>query len=233
MRLRQVSIGAAPGDVIVRGGRVLAVHTGDLLERDVVISGRTSLVGRFAADREIDAAGLHVVPTFVDSRLHIEYTMLTPGELGPLLVPKGTVSVLTDPDCLANVSGLAGMDFMRETRAPLRIFEQVTPMTPAFPHVEIGGAHIDENAVLERVTHSASVTLGESSPFDYGEVATNCYRLARCWPASASPGTPPARRVSRCEVTWPAAWATSTTRRPPTRCSSECPSWRCSRSWPA
>lgn len=178
-RLRLVASGAVAADVVVRGGRVLAVHTGELLERDVLIAGRhiaaVTPVGRFAAAQEIDARGLAVVPSFIDAHLHIEYTMLTPGELGRLSVPRGTVTVLTDPNCMANVAGLAGMDFMRATGTPLRIFEQVTSLTPAFPGVERGGATVREQDVRSRVGEPWAVTLGESNPFDLSDVATERY----------------------------------------------------------
>lgn len=185
MLARQVATGAAPADLIVRGGRVLAVHTGELLARDVLVSGRhiaaVTPVGRMPAGSatvELDAVGLHVVPTFVDAHLHIEYTMLTPGELARLTVPRGTVSVLTDPDCMANVAGIPGMDVMRTTGTPLRIFEQVSPTTPVVPGLERGGAVIPEAAVLDRLGEPTSVTLGESSPFDESRVAAERYLTA-------------------------------------------------------
>jgi adenine deaminase len=179
-RLRRVASGLEAADLIIRNGRVLSVHTGELRDVDVVIAGRhiaaVTPPGRMAADRVLDAAGGHVVPTFVDAHFHIEYSLLTPGELARLVVPKGTTTVLADPDCIANVLGVPGMDVMRTTGTPLRIIEQVTPLTPAFPLVELGGAHVAEEDVLARVAQSASVTLGESNPFDLSEVATARYR---------------------------------------------------------
>jgi len=179
-RLRRVASGQEPGDLAIRNGRVLSVHTGESLARDVVIAGRhiaaVTPPGRMAAAHTLDAQGGHVVPTFIDAHFHIEYSMLPPGELARLVVPKGTTTVLADPDCIANVLGTPGMDVMRTTGTPLRIIEQVTPLTPAFPHVELGGAHVAEADVWERVAGPWSVTLGESSPFDYSEVATARYR---------------------------------------------------------
>ena len=87
-------------------------------------------VGRMQADTVIDAAGRWVTPTFIDAHLHIEYTMLTPGELARLVVPRGTTTVLSDADCMANVAGMAGIELMGTTGTPLRIFDQITPMTP-------------------------------------------------------------------------------------------------------
>jgi adenine deaminase len=180
--LRRVAIGRAPADLIVRGGSVLAVHTGEFLERDVVISGRhiaaITPVGHFECDNVIDATGKHVVPTFIDSHLHIEWTMLTPGELARVSVPRGTTTVLTDPDGLANVAGIAGMDFMRKTGTPLRIFEQVSPSTPVNAALERGGAVIAEQSVLDRLNDPRSVSLGEGNPFDLSDIATNRFRQA-------------------------------------------------------
>jgi adenine deaminase len=180
--LRRVAIGQAPADLIVRGGLVLAVHTGEFLERDVVISGRhiaaVTPVGHFDCDNVIDASGKHVVPTFIDAHLHIEWTMLTPGELARVSVARGTTTVLTDPDGLANVAGLPGMDFMRETGTPLRIFEQVSPSTPVNAELERGGAIVPEPDVLDRLADPRSVSLGEGNPFDLGDVATNRFREA-------------------------------------------------------
>jgi len=181
-RLRRVANGTAAPDLVIRGGRVLSVHTGELLERDVVVSGRhiaaVTPVGRFDAQQVIDARGLVVAPTFVDAHLHIEYTMLPPGELARLVVPKGTTAVLADPNCIANVLGARGMDWAGQTVGPLRIFQQVTPATPAFPGLERGGAVVENAEVLRRLGLPEAVALGESNPFDLGRESTNRYREA-------------------------------------------------------
>jgi adenine deaminase len=180
--IRAVAAGTRAPDLVVRGGRVLSVHTGEFLERDVVVSGRhiaaVTPVGRMDAERVIDASGCVVAPTFLDAHLHIEYTMLTPGELGRLVVPRGTTTVLTDADCLANVAGMRGIDYMGTTRTPLRIFDQITPTTPMAPALERSGAVIAEQEVLDRLAAPGTVTLGEGNPFDYSRQATNRFRTA-------------------------------------------------------
>jgi adenine deaminase len=180
--LRRVAIGQAPADLIVRGGSVLAVHTGEFLERDVVISGRhiaaVTPVGYFDCDDVVDATGRFVVPGFIDAHLHIEWTMLTPGELARVSVPRGTTTVLADPDGMANVAGVRGMDFMLETGTPLRIFEQVSQSTPVNRSLERGGAVVPEQHVLDRLDDDRSVALGAGSPHDLSDVATNRLRHA-------------------------------------------------------
>ncbi len=183
-RLRLVASGRAPADLIIRGGRVLASATNEFLERDVVIAGRhiaaiTPVCHFEAMDGcvEVDATGKWVVPTFIDAHLHIEYTMLSPGQLARLSVPRGTTTVLTDPNGAANF-GEAAMDYLLTTSTPLKIFQQVSPTTPASTRLERGGVVISDAAVLRRLCRDDTVTLGESNPFDHSLEAAQRYAAA-------------------------------------------------------
>jgi adenine deaminase len=181
-RLRAIASGRQAADLIVRGGLVLSPGTDEWLERDVVIGGRHIAAltpwGRFDAVHEIDARDAYVAPTFIDAHLHIEYTNLTPGELARVSVPRGTTTVLTDPNAAANVWGAEGMDFMLTTGTPLRIFQQVSPTTPGDSRLERGGARIPESTVRSRLRDDVTVTLGEGNPFDLGDESTSRYRAA-------------------------------------------------------
>lgn len=169
--LRLVANGTDPADLIIRDANVLAVHTGEVLRRDVVVHGANiaavTPVGRFAAaGREIDAHGRFLVPTFIDTHIHIEYTMLTPGELARLIVPKGTTTLLADPNCIANVLGARGMDLVAGTGTPLRILQQVSPEVPRLPTMELGGAVVSFDDTVERMRRANAVSLGEGNPFN-------------------------------------------------------------------
>jgi adenine deaminase len=68
-RLINVALGREPADVIVAGGQVLSVHTGEILHADVaIVGGRIAAVGELPSasrgprTRIIDAAGLFVSP---------------------------------------------------------------------------------------------------------------------------------------------------------------------------
>lgn len=173
MHLRHVAAGLAAPDRILRGGKVLALHTGEILERDVVIAGRhiaaVTPVGHFDAPEIIDATGQYVAPTFIDAHIHIEYTKLTPGELARLSVPRGTTMVLADANCIANVLGAPGLDFMGATKTPLRILRQVSHKVPQTPDLELGGAALSTEEIAERVQWPNAATLGESNPFNLDE----------------------------------------------------------------
>ncbi len=169
-RLRLVAGGRAPADLILRDADVVVVHTGEVLRRDVAIAGRhiaaVTPVGRFEAARVVDLAGAFVAPTFIDTHIHIEYTMLTPGELARLIVPRGTTCLLADPNCIGNVLGAAGMDLVASTGTPLRILQQISPEVPRLPELELGGAVITDAEVVERMGRPNAVSLGEGNPFN-------------------------------------------------------------------
>ncbi|TAJ49757.1 MAG: adenine deaminase [Herbiconiux sp.] len=182
-RLRAVAVGTERPDLVIRGGLVQSPGTEEWLERDILIAGRhiaalTPWGHVTDAGEEIDASGCHVVPTFIDAHLHIEYTNLTPGELGRLSVARGTGTVLTDPNGAANVWGARGMDQLLTTSTPLHIFQQVSPKTPGSPHLERGGAVIPEAEVRGRLWDAVTTNLGEGNPFDYGEESTGRFREA-------------------------------------------------------
>jgi len=107
-----------------------------------------------------------VIPTFIDTHIHIEYTMLPPGELARLIIPKGTTTLLADPNCIANVLGGRGIDVVASTNTPLRILQQMSPEVPRLPGMELGGAVIEDTEVLHRLRRPNVVSLGEGNPFN-------------------------------------------------------------------
>ncbi|ETS78556.1 hypothetical protein PFICI_10618 [Pestalotiopsis fici W106-1] len=177
-QLRHVARGTAPPDLIIQHGIILSVHTGELLERDVIIKGRHIAAvtpwdyfqrSRYPDDASIEiinAKGKFVSPGFIDTHIHIEYTKLIPGELARLSVARGTTTVLADANCIANVLGGKGMDFMGTTTTPLRIFRQVSHKVPmSGPEIELGGTSLATEEICDRVSRCQAATLGESNPF--------------------------------------------------------------------
>jgi len=53
-----------------------------------------------------------ILPGFIDSHVHIESSMLVPSEFAKLAVAHGTVGTISDPHEIANVCGMAGVEFM-------------------------------------------------------------------------------------------------------------------------
>ncbi|MBR6089911.1 MAG: adenine deaminase, partial [Anaerolineaceae bacterium] len=53
-----------------------------------------------------------VCPGFMDGHMHIESSLLTPGEFENAVLPHGTTAIMADPHEIANVSGTAGLDYI-------------------------------------------------------------------------------------------------------------------------
>ncbi len=54
----------------------------------------------------------YILPGFIDSHIHIESSMLVPSEFAKLAVVHGTVGTISDPHEIANVCGMAGVEYM-------------------------------------------------------------------------------------------------------------------------
>lgn len=183
MRLKQVALGEREADLWLKGGRVLCLHTKEILEFDVLISGAfiAALKPRglsLKAQSVVELDGRCIAPSFIDTHLHIEYTLLTPGEFARCAMPKGTGAVLADPNCIGNVLGAQAMDWVGQTGTPLKIFQQISSRIPRSPKLELGGASVSEDEQLDRIVRSNAATVGESNPFDIDERATRLFSSA-------------------------------------------------------
>lgn len=89
-----------------------------------------------------------LLPGFIDSHVHIESSMLIPSEFARLAVVHGTVGTVSDPHEIANVCGVAGIDYMIENgkRVPFKFNFGAPSCVPA-TSFETAGAMIDSTAV--------------------------------------------------------------------------------------
>ncbi len=107
-----VAAGKADADTVLRGGRVLNVHTGRIGLADVAIAGpRIAAVGDVAhaigsKTEVIDCTGSYLLPGFIDSHIHLGGSQLTVQRLAEVLVPHGTAALCTDFYELGTIGGL-------------------------------------------------------------------------------------------------------------------------------
>ncbi len=89
-----------------------------------------------------------ILPGFIDSHVHIESSMLIPSEFARLAVVHGTVGTVSDPHEIANVCGVAGVDYMIENgkKVPFKFNFGAPSCVPATVF-ETAGAAIDSVAV--------------------------------------------------------------------------------------
>jgi adenine deaminase len=133
-RLLAVARGDEPADVVVRGGRVLSVFTGEWLDGDVAVAdGWIAGLGEYDGREVVDASGRYVVPGFIDAHMHLESTKLLPDEFARLVLPLGTTAVVLDPHELANVLGTDGVHWLLDAceGLPLDFYFMASSSIPA------------------------------------------------------------------------------------------------------
>jgi len=156
--------GDIPADFVLRGAQTFDVVTGELLDGDVAVCGDT-IVGTCAhydGAQIVDVTGLTLVPGFIDTHLHIESSLVTPFEFDRLVTPLGVTTAICDPHEIANVLGVAGiqyfLDAALETVLDIRInLSSCVPSTT----METSGARIEADDLLALRDHPKVIGLAE------------------------------------------------------------------------
>jgi adenine deaminase len=101
-----------------------------------------------ASSEPINTALPYIMPGFIDSHVHIESSMLVPSEFARLAVLHGTIGTISDPHEIANVCGVAGVEFMIENgkQTPFKFFFGAPSCVPA-TIFETAGAEVNEKEV--------------------------------------------------------------------------------------
>jgi len=137
-----VAAGRQPADLVLKNGRIVNVLSCEIHEADVAISGeRIAGIGEYEGRETIDLAGRYVCPGFIDGHVHIESSMLSVPEFAKVVVPHGTIAVVTDPHEIANVMGYEGIRFMLASSkyCPIYVYFMVSSCVPASPFESAGG----------------------------------------------------------------------------------------------
>ncbi|MDR1445690.1 MAG: adenine deaminase [Treponema sp.] len=176
-KLIDTAAGRRKADLIVRNGILADVYGGRFVRGDLVLcEGRiAALVTEPSKDppyegKEIlDAGGAYVLPGFIESHIHIESAMVSPAELGRLLVPHGTTTIVADPHEIVNVAGLPGFYAMVKLgKEALLDIKYMIPSCVPSTAFEYSGAVLDA-AALEPVMEDENV-FGMGEFMDYPAV---------------------------------------------------------------
>ncbi|MEJ2038665.1 MAG: amidohydrolase family protein [Desulfosarcinaceae bacterium] len=112
-RLIRAARGDRPADLVLGNARLVNVYLGEVQETDIAIAdGYVIGFGGYEARRRLDLKGLAVAPAFIDAHVHIESSMVGPLQYARAVLPCGTGAVVADPHEIANVLGLAGIEYM-------------------------------------------------------------------------------------------------------------------------
>ena len=141
-RLIRGALGEVKADLIVSGGKLINVYSGEILPgvEIAVLDGRICYVGSSARHTRgdetemLDAAGCHISPGFIDGHTHIGH-YARPFENLQSFLPHGTTSLVASCDELSSVFGLRGLKlFLDEVeKHPLRVYTLVSMVAPQDP----------------------------------------------------------------------------------------------------
>ncbi|WP_338781691.1 adenine deaminase [Metabacillus sp. FJAT-52054] len=133
--------GKEMADLLITNVIVADVFNHELVKMDVAVkNGEFVSCGRRAAKEIIDGKGMYMIPSFIDSHVHIESSMVTPSEFAKAVLPHGVTTVIADPHEIANVSGTDGIRFMLEQseNLPLDVRIMLPSSVPAASFEESG-----------------------------------------------------------------------------------------------
>ncbi len=166
--LISVAKGETAADVVLKNGRIVNTFVGEIEQADVAICGdRIAGIGAYdEAEKVIDLQHDFLAPGLINGHTHIESSMLHPARYAQAVVPRGTLTVVTDLHEIANVCGLEGLKFAMDwaQALPLDMLFMVPSCVPA-THLETSGAQIGPEEVKELLTYPKMIGLGEVMNF--------------------------------------------------------------------
>lgn len=163
--LIDAAAGRRPADLVITNCQIVNVLSGEIQAGNVAVAGG-KIVGMGAEPYDglevVDAQGKFLAPGFIDSHIHIESSYISPEQLGRIVVPCGTTSIVADPHEIANVCGIKGLRYMlnaaKNTR--LNVIYAMPSCVPALP-IEDSGSVLEAEDMAE--------LLGDENFFGLGE----------------------------------------------------------------
>lgn len=146
-RAVHAALGKIPFDRLLINAKVIDMVTGEVREADVGLTG--SMIasvhprGKFSQTENVDdLSGSYLSPGLIDTHVHIESSHLPPEKYAEIVVAQGTTTVFWDPHELANVLGVAGVQYAVQSsrNLPLRVICAAPSSVPSTPGLEMSGA---------------------------------------------------------------------------------------------
>lgn len=139
----------------------------DLVAKEIIAAEVTVTDGKIASIKKIDeVCETYILPGFVDAHVHVESSMLVPSEFARLAVTHGTVGTISDPHEIANVLGVAGVNYMIDNagQVPFHFYFGAPSCVPA-TNFETAGAVIDSKDIDALLSRKEIVYLAEMMNF--------------------------------------------------------------------
>jgi adenine deaminase len=163
------ALGKSPADLVLKNVRYLDVfrchwREGDIAVQDGVVVG---VDAGYRGKREWDASGKTLVPGFIDAHVHLESSLMAPGEFQRSVLRCGTTTAVCDPHELANVMGVPGIEYFLRASETLALDLRVmlSSCVPA-THLETNGGGVLHASDLHPLrAHPQALGLAEMMNF--------------------------------------------------------------------
>lgn len=159
----ELAAGKRTCSLVLKNCKIINVFNGKIIESNLAIdNGKIIGIGNYEGDTVIDLNWKYVAPGLIDAHMHMESTLVTPDQMARIIVPRGTTTVIADPHEIANVSGIAGIQYMIDSvdDAQLNGFFMLPSCVPATPF-ENSGYRLDKDALSVLQNHPMVLGLGE------------------------------------------------------------------------
>src|SRR5918911_4956607 len=191
-----LATGKKKADLVVRNARVVNVFSGEIHKTDVAIAdgifvgfGPTEEYKVHEPQNVIDAHGRFMCPGLIDGHIHLESTFLAPREFCGIASLHGTSAVICDPHEIANVLGLAGIDyFLRSSIGlPVKVYVMMPSCVPA-TQMETSGAVILDKDIHQYMNSNPGLVIGLAEMMNYpGVISKDDRTLSKLIAAGSKP----------------------------------------------
>jgi adenine deaminase len=173
--LMSVAMGRSDPDVVIMGGTLANVLSGEFHRADIFIkSGHVAAIIEGGINKVpagvniVDATGGFILPGFIDPHMHLESSSLLPSEFAKAVVSRGVTTVAIDPHEFGNIIGLRGIRALLDSTSglPLHFFLRVPARVPELAFdLETPGFIIDDDETEQMIRWEEAVCLaGDISP---------------------------------------------------------------------
>lgn len=157
------SRGLDKAELVLKNARIVSVFTNEIISGDIAIEdGKILGIGNYEGREEVDLKGKFVVPGLIDGHVHIESSMSSPSEFSKVLLKNGVTSIIADPHEIANIKGLAGIEYIIEDskNTPLDVYIMLPSCVPS-TSFETSGAILKAEDLEKIICEESVLGLGE------------------------------------------------------------------------
>nr|WP_192929701.1 adenine deaminase [Alkaliphilus serpentinus] len=158
-----IAAGREKADLVLKNGRIINVFSQEIIEGDIAIQDGVIVgIGSYEGEVEEELNGKFVSPGLIDGHVHIESSMVSPGQFARAIVPRGTTTIVADPHEIANVCGVEGIEYIIRSSQdlPLNVYVMLPSCVPATPF-ENSGAVLGAKELAPLMGHERVLGLGE------------------------------------------------------------------------